>query len=134
MKQKKEEDMPPKLGTGRLKGPSLHRLWFIIEGMAPCRTSRHLRSHYRAAPGNMTQTEAAAAHGCCAPSVIFFLLYQPHLTILLLSLHHFSVNSLEIAVGLKLRFSQAMITEANMLTMPYETKHFYIHVVPDSNM
>lgn len=77
---------------------------------------------------------SSGARLLCSPVIFFFLLYQPHLTMLLLSLHHFSVNSLEIAFGLKRRFSQAMITEANMLTMPYETKHFYIHVVPDSNV
>lgn len=84
-----------------------------------------------------SDSSSSGARLLCFPAIFFFfLLYQPHLTMLLLSLHRFSVNSLENAFGLKRRFSQAKITEANMLTMPCETKlwHFYIHVVPDSNM
>lgn len=54
------------VGQWWLNATPLHRLWFIIEGKAPCHTSRHLRSHYHAVPGNMTQTEAAV-RGWCIP-------------------------------------------------------------------
>lgn len=34
-----------------------HRLWFVIVEIARCHTSRHLRSHYHATSGGVTQTE-----------------------------------------------------------------------------
>ncbi len=98
------------VGQWWLNATPLHRLWFIIEGIAQCHTSRHLRSHYHAAPGSMTQTEPAV-RGRCIP--LWSLLDQNHLAMLLSSLRCFSANLPEIS------FLRTMVTnQANHFPCP----------------